>query len=232
MYMLPRFQQFSNREDFLTTCAIMDDVTGQPINLTGTILSNPGSPFTNSSWTVTIGTLIVPSTSPLTIPVPPIGNELAAVTLTVAPNLSIAPGQPVVIDGGGGNQMLGYVTGYTASTGTLVCQIGFTFQFEIRGDAPTGASAGYRPYWDFGAPNDAGAILVASLGNGITIIDVGYIQILIPEVQFRGILDVPYNSQSNQFSTTFKASMTLTDSVNTRQLFIGRLPVLYGGVTL
>jgi len=128
--------------------------------------------------------------------------------------------------------MIGYVTGYTNSTGTLVCQIGYSFQFEIRSDAPTGASAGYRPYFDWGSPNDQGAILIAALGTGISIIDIGYLQIFIPEITFKTILDQPYNSMSNTFSRTFMASMTITDTINTRQLFIGRLPILFGGVTL
>ena len=235
MYVTPvRFQQFTNREDFLTTCAIMDDVTGNPINLSGTVLANPGVPFTSNNWKVTVGNSVLTSTTPLTIPVPPINAELVAVTLTVPPNLNLAPGLPVTIadSATGNNQMLGYVTSYTNSIGTLVCQIGFTFQFEIRGDMPTGSSAGYRPYWDWGSPNDQGAILLASLGNGISIIDVGYLQIFIPESNFRSILDQPYNSQTNTFACTFKASMTMTDTINTRQLFVGRLPVLFGGVTL
>src|SRR5215471_9322158 len=217
MYVVPvRFPQFTNREDFLTTCALYDDQTNDPINLSGTILTNPGVPFTATSWRVTVANQVLSSSSQLTIPVPPIGNQLMALTLTVAPNLNIAPGSPVTIADAatGNNQMLGYVTGYTNSSGVLVCQIGYSFQFEIRGDMPTGASAGYRPYWDWGSPNDQGAILTAALGNGISIIDVGFLQILIPEVQFRSVLDQPYNSQSNTFASTFKASMTITDSIN------------------
>jgi|SRR5215468_10515654 len=235
MYVTPvRFQQFTNREDFYTTIAIYDDLAGTPINLSGTVLANPSQAFTASNWNVAVSGNVLTSTTSLTIPVPPINNQLLAVTLTVPAGLNIAPGSPVTISDAatGNNQMIGYVTGYTNSTGTLVCQIGYSFQFEIRSDAPTGASAGYRPYFDWGSPNDQGAILIAALGTGISIIDIGYLQIFIPEITFKTILDQPYNSMSNTFSRTFMASMTITDTINTRQLFIGRLPILFGGVTL
>lgn len=234
MYMVPvQFPQVTNREDFLSTNSIYDDVTNDPINLSGTILANPSMPFTASAWTVTSGTTATSSSTPLTIPVPPIRDELLAVTLTVAPGLTILPGDPVKIadTATGTNQMLGYITGYNANAGTLVCQIGLSFQFEIRGDGGAGGYPGYGPAYDWGLPNDQGAILRAGLGTGVSIIDIGYFQILIPEATFKQVLDLPYNSQSNTVARTLMASLTITDSVNTRQLYIGRLPVLYGGVT-
>lgn len=127
--------------------------------------------------------------------------------------------------------MSGYVTGYNSTTGSLTCQIGWTFQFEIRGETPNNTGNGYIAWYDFGTPDDQGPILVAALGNGITITDIGFFQILITESVFKQILDVPYNSQSNTYARTFLASMTMTNGVDTRQIFTGRLPVLYGGVT-
>jgi len=232
MYMVPvQFPQITNREDFISTNAVYDDQLNQPINLTGTVLASNLAPFTASNWVVTDGAIATTSSTTLTIPVPPIGSQLLAVTLTVGTNLGILPGDPIKIsDAPGTNYMLGYVTSYTKSTGTLVCQIGVSFQFEIRGDS-AGTYSGYSANYDWGLPNDQGAILRATLGNGITIVDQGYFIIMIPEVQFRGILDIPYNSQSNTVSRTLMASLTMTDSVNTRQLYIGRLPVLFGGVT-
>jgi len=233
MYIVPqRFPQVTNREDFISTNSVFDDQTNQLINLTGTILASTASPFTSNAWTVVDGQIATSSSTPLTIPVPPIGAQLQAVTLTVDPNLGILPGDPIQImdTATNNNQMLGYVTSYTAGTGTLVCQIGVSFQFEIRGDS-AGTYSGYSANYDFGLPNDQGAILRATLGNGIMITDMGYFTISIPELQFRGILDIPFNSQSNTVSRTLMASLTMTDSVSTRQLYIGRLPILFGGVT-
>jgi hypothetical protein len=243
------FPAVSNREDFVSTHAVFDDtplsvpvppgqppsqLVNQPINLHGCILANNAMPFTSSSWVVVDGTITTSSSTPLTIPVPPIGNQLQALTLTVGTGLGILQGDPVqIMDAttGTANQMLGYVTQYTAATGTLVCQIGVSFQFEIRGDAGAGLM-GYAPYYDFGLPNDQGSILRATLGNGIMIVDIGYFTISIPEAQFRSVLDIPFHSQTNTISRTLMASLTCTDSINTRQLYIGRLPILYGGVTV
>jgi hypothetical protein len=212
---------------------LFDDDTGSPINLSGTTLANPGSSFTSSAWTVTDGAIVTTSTTPITIPTFPIGSQLSALSLTVGAGLGIKPGDPITIadTATGLNTMVGYVTSYTSSNGTLVCQIGWTFQFEIRGETPNNTGSGYIAWYDFGTPDDQGPILVAGLGNGITIIDIGYFQISILESVFKTILDVPYNSQSNTYARTFLACMTMTDSVNTRQIFTGRLPILYGGTT-
>lgn len=222
----------TNREDFISTNAIYDDISNQPINLTGTILANPIMPFTASAWTIVDGPIVTTSSTTLTIPVPPIGADLLAVTLTVGTNLAIKPSDPVVISDTATrqNQMLGYVTSYSAGSGTLVCQVGVSFQFELRGDS-AGAFSGYSANYDWGLPNDQGAVLRATLGNGISIVDLGYFTIMIPEIQFRGILDIPFNSQSNTVARTLMASLTMTDTVNTRQLYVGRLPILFGGVT-
>ena len=228
-----RLDQFTNREDFYQTVSMWDQVTGDVINISGTVLANPMMPFTSNAWTVTDGPIATTSTTPLTIPVPPIGNQLSALTLTVAHNLAIVAGDPVKIadSATGLNQMLGYVLSYSASTGILVCQIGWTFQFEIRGDPPNSISGAYVSWYDFGTPSDTGPILAASLADYISIIDVGVIQIEIPESIFKGVLDAPYHAVSGSFTRTLMASMTMTDSVHTRQLYRGRLPVMYGGVS-
>src|SRR5262245_49038116 len=98
MYIVPvQFPQVTNREDFLSTNAIYDDITNEPINLTGTLLANPAMPFSSNAWTVTDGQIATTSSTPLTIPVPPIGAELLAVTLTVGTGLAIAAGDPIKI---------------------------------------------------------------------------------------------------------------------------------------
>lgn len=211
----------SNREDFLLSISIFDDDTGDPVNLSNTVTIS-GLPFTGSNWTVIDGPIVTTSSTPITIPTPPIGNQLSALTLTVGIGLGFIPGDPVEIRGTNApnNFMLGTVTSYTPSTGVLVCQIGSTFQFEIRRGSPRNDGSGYVPWYDFGTPGDIGAIIRASLGNGVMITDLGYLQVLIPESTFRRL-----------HLGTYHASMTMFDGTNTRQVFIANLPVLYGGVT-
>jgi hypothetical protein len=228
-----RLPQFTNREDFYQSISFFDEMTGDPMNISGTILANPGLPFSINAWTVTDGPIATTSSTSLTIPVPPIGNQLSALTLVVGTGLTIAAGDPVKIadTATGLNQMLGYVTGYSPTTGTLTCQIGWTFQFEIRGDPPNSISGAYVSWFDFGTPSDTGPILAASLANYIAITDIGYILIEIPERIFKGVLDAPYNAVSGSFTRTLMAAITMTDSVHTKQLYRGRLSILYGGVS-
>jgi hypothetical protein len=96
---------------------------------------------------------------------------------------------------------------------------GWTFQFEIRRPGAQRFDGGYGWYADMGAV-DVSPTLAASLGSGITVLDTGLLQILIPEARMKTLCPA-----------TYLACLTATDGVNTRQLFIGRLPVLYGGVT-
>ena len=210
----------SNREDLAISVSIYDDDTGEAINLSATVTAS-GAPFSGASWVVTVGSVATTSTTPLTIPTPPIGGQLEAVTLTVGAGLPIVQGNAVKIaDATGTNYMLGTVTSYTPATGTLTCQIGSTFQFEIRRGPPRNDGSGYIPWYDFGTPDAQGALIKAALGTGITIADLGIIIIAIPETIIR------------QLATgTFGAYLTAFDGVNTRQIFIASLPVLYGGVT-
>jgi hypothetical protein len=221
--------QVTNREDLLLTVSLFDDDTGQPIKIDGAVTAS-GQAFTAAAWTVTDGTIVTTSATSITIPAFPIGNQLSALALTVAAGLAIKAGDPVVIADTATlkNTMTGYVVSYASATGALVCQIGVTFQFEIRRGGPRNVGAGYIPWYDWGTPDSLGPLLTASLGSGITIVDIGMIQILIPEVTFRTLSD---NTNLQATTGTFKIGMTLTDSVNTRQLFLADLPVLYGGVT-
>src|SRR3974377_1597320 len=115
---------FTNREDFLLPVSMTDDDTGAPLNLAAIVLASPG-PFTASSWNVSVNGTVLSSSTTLTIPSYPIGNQLLAVTLTVATGQMIAQGMPITIaDLTNTNTMSGYVTSYSASTGQLVCQIG------------------------------------------------------------------------------------------------------------
>lgn len=223
MYVYPvLWSETSNREDLYRTISLYDDDSGQPINLSNTALASPAG-FTGASWTVTDGAIVTTSTTSITIPPFPIGSQLSALALTVGINLAIKAGDPVTIaDSTGKNTMAGYVTSYVASTGALVCQIGLTFQFEIRCQDGPSLVDDYSPWYDFGGgpPTEPAPIISASLGTGLTIIDTGFLLINIPEATMRQLRH-----------RTYLAAMTMSDSVNTRQVFIGKLPILYGGVT-
>jgi hypothetical protein len=222
MYADPTYlPEFSNREDLLLTVSLFDDDTGDPLELSGTARQHPGD-FSANSWVVTDGALATVSNSALTIPDFPIGGELLALALLVAPNLPIVAGDPISI-ASGANSMTGYVTSYVAATGALVCQIGNSFQFEIRNlKEAHDFDFAYTSSWDWmGSFNDYGMILSASLGTGITIIGPGVLQIRFPEWSFRKLCH-----------RTYGAGLTMTDSVDTRQIFIARLPLQFGGVSL
>ena len=203
----------------LLPVSIFDDDLNQAVNLSGTTGSG-----TFASWTVTCGTVATSSVTSITIPSFPIGNQLSALALTVGTSLTIAAGSPIVIaDASGLNTMSGYVLSYSSNTGALVCQIGVAFQFEIRRQPHAGAlysNWGYSTFPSMGVYDENVPEITASLGNNIMITDVGFAQIMIPESLMKTLRP-----------GTRRASMVMTDSVNTRQLFIAQLPILGGGVT-
>lgn len=219
--------QFTNREDLLLTLSIFDDDTGQSVNLTGTTLANPQN-FTGSVWNVVVnGNQFSTSFTTITIPYFPNTGQLSALALTIAPNLIVPAGSPIIITDNGNplNQMIGFVTSYNVSTGAVVCQIGMTFQFEIRRGRPNVGIPefdGYSTSFGLGFLSDQHPLIAAALGTGVSIIDVGFIQVLIPENTFRQLGE----------TGTYVAALTMTDGISTRQIMIGQLPVLDGGVTL
>ena len=238
MYVNPALlPQFSNREDFKHTMVLADDdswdpvtMTYQSISISGTQLAT-GSSFTGNNWVVTDGAISTTSTTSITIPTFPIGNQLSSLALTVGLNLGILAGDWVKIaDLSGLNTMTGTVQGYTASTGALVVQVGCTFQFEIR-IAPPHGDSGYVPWYDFGVYPDYGPLLSASLGAGITIIDIGTIQIFIPENRFRTLGNLGVSNTPMNWGGTYRCGLTIFDGYETRQLMIGYLPVVSGWVT-
>jgi hypothetical protein len=221
--------QFSNREDFLLTCALFDDDTGQPIKLDGCTTAN-GQAFTASAWTVTDGNIVTTSANTITIPAFPIGNQVTGLALTVGINLGILPGDPILIfdTATGGNTLRGFVTSYTKSNGALVVQIGVTFQFEIRRSGPRNNNLDdFSPFFYVGMVLNQPPLISASLSlpsptsASVTHIDTGLIQLRVPESIFR---------QLNH--RTFRASLTMTDSIDTREVFVAELPVLTGGVSI
>jgi hypothetical protein len=201
--------------------SLFDDDTGQPVRMDGTQTANAMA-FTASAWTIVDGAIQTTSATSITIPVYPIGNQLSALALTVGANLGILAGDPVVISdtATGLNTMMGYVVSYVPATGAMVAQIGCTFVFEIRRTGARYDGSGYIPWYDFGVPDEFGPLLSASLGNGISYVDVGVIQIMIPVSAFQTLR-----------GGTYSAALTVTDSINTRQMFIGQLPVQWGGVS-
>jgi hypothetical protein len=223
MYGYPvRLPPFSNREDFPLTVGIFDDDTGSAINLSGTTGSG-----TFSFWNVTAGVAITTSTTQITIPTFPIGNQLSALALTVGTNLTINAGDPITIsDVTGNNKMQGYVTSYAPASGILVAQIGCTYQFEIRSGTqrPAGSGFDYTWWFDFGTISDIAPKLTAALGVGaqgsIFVVDNGIIQIRFAESVFKTL-----------HLSTYMASLTMFDGADTRQIFISELPVQFGGVT-
>ncbi len=211
----------SNREDLLLTVAIFDDDTGQAIDLSGRKLALPGD-FTAQSWTVVCGNVATASVSSITIKDYPFGNEMQAIPLTVGTNLAIAAGSPVTIsDITGLNTLTGYVTSYAPATGAMVVQIGDAFDFEIRGKRNHEFDGGYGySSSEIGTIGEGNPIIQAQLGNGITVIDVGVIQIRIPA-----------STMQKLRHKTYDVGMVMTDSQDTRQVFLGVLPMLYGGVS-
>jgi hypothetical protein len=219
MYAWPiLFPAQTNREDLVKTVSLFDDDTGDAIDLSGRTLANPGD-FTAADWSVTCGDVVTASVSQLTIKDYPIGAELQAVALNVAHDLAIAAGSPVTIaDATGLNTMTGFVTSYAPATGALVCQIGCGFVFEIRGSNSSHPD-GYGGASDIGQGCDA-PLIAASLGSGITIVDVGRVEVRLAKSLITKLRH-----------KTYSAAMTMSDDEETRQLFVGKLPMLSGGVT-
>jgi hypothetical protein len=207
----------SNREDLLLTLGLFDDDTGDAIELSGRTLANPGD-FTASVWTVTDGAIITNSTTQLTIPDFPIGDELEAVSLTVGDNLNILAGDPITIaDPTGLNTMTGYVVSYAPATGALVVLVSCLFEFEIRG-GHSGHGDGYTASYDIGGWGGTGPIILANLGNGITIIGTGVVQVRIPAADLYKF----------HYTRTCRVGMNMFDGQDTRQVFIGELPITRG----
>jgi len=224
MYAWPvLFPAVTNREDLLRTVSLFDDDTLEALDVSGRTLAAPGD-FTAAAWTVTSGTIVTASVTQLTIKDYPFGNEMQALALVVGLGLAILPGDPVTIadTATGLNTMTGYVTSYASATGAMVCQIGSAFAFEIRGTyGSNGYDGGFgRQSSQIGEYCDTGPIIAAQLGNGLTVIDIGIVEIRIPQ-----------SLMTKLSHKTYGASMGMFDGADTRQLFIGKLPVLSGGLS-
>jgi hypothetical protein len=221
MYAWPvLFPPLTNREDLLVTVSLFDDDTGAPLDLVRRTLAAPGD-FTAAVWTVTSGAIVTASVTPLTIKDYPVGLEMQALALTVGVGLAILAGSPVTIadTATGLNTMTGYVTSYAPATGKMVAQIGVAFQFEIRGSQRDDDFGAYGSSSQIGTDCFEQPIIAAQLGSGITVIDLGVLQIRIPE-----------STIAKLRHKTYGAAMAMYDGADTRQVFIGKLPVQSGGV--
>lgn len=206
--------------------SLYDDDTNQPINLSGiTTLTNPNG-ISNNNWAITNGQINTTSSTVFFTPGYPVGNELLAATFVVAPGLGFLSGDPITItDVDGSVQMVGYVTSYSPATGTLVAQIGLNFQMEIRAYDRYRGVDDYSPWYDWGgAPSSligGPPLILATLGQGLMMTDVGYLQVMIPAVMMQQLRH-----------RTYMCAMAVTDTLNTRQVFIAELPILYGGMEI
>ncbi|XUM21074.1 hypothetical protein ACRAVF_27310 [Bradyrhizobium oligotrophicum S58] len=217
MYAWPiAFPAQTNREDLQLTLSLFDDDTGNAIDLSGRTLAAPGD-FTGANWIVQIGTIVTASASALTIKDYPIQGEMQALALVVGAGLVITAGDLVnIADPTGLNTMQGTVTSYAPATGALVCQIGCAFEFEIRGSHGS-CDSGYGPNWAIGQAQEV-PLISAQLGAGVTLIDVGIVEVRIPAA-----------TMAKLHHKTYGAAMIAYDGTDTRQLFTGSLPILKGG---
>jgi hypothetical protein len=178
---------------------------------------------------VTVGTANMFSGTVLTIKDYPFGNEMQAIALQVA---VVPPATlPQLLPGGQvtisqtfkpKNSMTGTIISYSQATGAMVCQIGVAFQFEIRGNhRGDGSCDGYGSSSSIGSDDFSAPVITAQLGNGISVVDVGKLQIRIPAA-----------TMSKLRHKTYSVAMTMFDGSDTRQVFVGRQPIQDGGVTL
>lgn len=165
---------------------------------------------------------------------------LPAITLDLAPGwyliqtsvvgnaLNIIPGNIVKFTSTADTTkwMIGTVDSYDPATGILVFTVAtVAIELEIRRVERNGSmfrDSGYGANYALGSYDCAQPILTASVGNGITIVDLGIFQIYFSETQFR---------QLSSGVHSVAATLASADGVDVRQLFLGRLPVLSGMVT-
>jgi hypothetical protein len=105
--------------------------------------------------------------------------------------------------------------------------LGWAFQFEIRDAGPRDTLDGYLPYYNGTTIDTLAPILTASLTGDnvstgtITIVDIGVLRVFIPEKLVKTL----------RAPQTYLIAMSCTDGTETRQLYLDRLQVVYGGVT-
>lgn len=108
-----------------------------------------------------------------------------------------------------------------ADTGDAIDLSTLTFVLEVRRTInPRSGYGGYGNSYDYGSYNDYGPVISLALGNGIAVVALGVLQIDITLAQMRSLSPDVYS-----------VGMTVSDADSTRQIMLGRLPVLFGGVS-
>jgi hypothetical protein len=219
-----QFQPITNRESWQQLIGIYDDSTGDPINL-----SNTGGVGTYANWVVQTSAALY-GTTLLTVPsVSSLSIANGVQNAVVATGLAILPGQYVnfLYQPDNTQFMTGIVNSYNSATGAIQFTVAsMTMQLEIRRirNAGDGYSIdGYSDtYGEWGSIDCNAPILSASIGNGISIVDIGIIQVYFSETSMRSL---------GRGMHSVAATLASADGVDVRQLFLGRLPVFFGGVT-
>lgn len=219
-----QFPEITNRESWSPLIGIYDDSTGEPINL-----SNTGGVGAYANWVVQTsaalyGTTILTTSSASSLTV---GSGVQNAVLPTG--LAIIPGQYVnfLYQPDNTQFMAGIVNSYNSATGAIQFTVAtMTMQLEIRRIRNAGDGYGLDGYSDtygeWGSVECNAPILSASIGNGISIVDIGIIQIYFSETSMRSL---------GRGMHSVASTLASSDGVDVRQLFLGRLPVFFGGVT-
>lgn len=96
-----------------------------------------------------------------------------------------------------------------------------TIKVELQRAEPRPAALNFGSGVYYDGPYDAEPILSASIGSGVTIIDTGVFQIRFTKTQMQTLTPGTYD--------VFMTIADVTDADDSRQIMLGRLPVLYGG---
>ena len=193
-------------------------------------MTNTSGAGTFAQWavqtsTTLYGTLLVSTLSNTSLT---IGN--GTFNDVIPTGLAILPGQYVTyisqIDST--KWMTGQINSYNTLTGAIQFSIvTVAIQLEIRRIQRNGGNMwgqdGYgTSFSGTGTYDNARPILTASIGNGVSIVDTGIIQIYFSETSFR---------QLGRGEHSVAATLASSDGVDVRQLFLGLLPVFDGQVT-
>lgn len=147
---------------------------------------------------------------------------MQVLALTVGLNLPILAGDPVTIadTATGKNTMTGFVTSYVPTTGAMVAQIGCAFDFEMRGHHHHNFDCDYGPSSGIGSDVGDTPVVQAQLGSGITVVGLGVVQVKIPA-------SILFKTRHR----TYNVAMALYLGGDTRQILLGKQPILYGGLS-
>lgn len=222
MYVNPiLFSAVTNRESWNPTVGLYDDDTDEPFNLTNTQGSG-----TFAAWSAQVSATLFGAVLLTTTSISSLTIAQGTITATVAPSLNISAGQYVKFLSQANTTiwMQGKVSSYNSTTGVLVFVVSSgTIALEIRRAKDVRQNSGYIPYYDWSVDDGGGPVLSASMTDGrIVILDLGVFQVSFTLTDMRSLCPGTY---------VVACVYTSADGLDTRQLFIGRLPVLSGYIT-